>query len=380
MAIVEILSPDLKARLELARLLSSLGHQALHASDLQDFTELQARTPPEVLVVLENESAPWVPEVRRAAPLLPVVVCLSARSAVRALDYLKLGVSECVSPPLTREAVGASVRKALRLRGTVLELAELPPEPRPPRLWPLAAGVVFIVAAAVMAAFHSLKPAPVEPARTFELPYVHPAGLAAGPDAFWIGDWYAQSLYEHDAATLAIRRVRSFPQEAPAALAVAEGALWVATADGRVVKHALDPKLTALARLRVPGKSVVGLCFDGLYLWSADRGSRKLRQHLMDDRLSTAQEFTYPGVSPAAIACDKRGFWSIDDGTGQLLRHSLADPSEIEDKAPLSAYDVKRWRPSGLAVSGGRLWSVAEFAPGGKAVLVRHSQGESLQK
>ena len=383
MAIVEILSSDLKTRLELARLLQGLGHQALHASDMADFGELQGKIPPEVLVAVEpsgDAASGWIAEIRRAAPLLPVVVCLNVRSAARALDYLKMGVTECVAPPVTREALAACVRKAMRLRGTVIELADLPPEPKqaPRRRWAAWAVALALLAGALL--WRVFSPRQPEPTRSWDLPYLHPAGLAATPDALWVGDWYAQSVYEHALETLAIHRVRSFPQEPPAALAFAEGALWIATPDGRVVKHLLDGKLTVLGRFHIPGGAVVGLCYDGLYLWSADRQARVLRQHLLDDRLTPAQTFPYPGTSPAAIACDRRGLWSIDDAKGEVLRHDLADPAVVVSRAPLEAYASKQWRASGLALAQGRLWSVAEQASGGRAVLLKHSEAESLQK
>jgi len=376
MATVAILGPNLKARLELASLLASLGHQPMHAADLRDFQQL-VKVGPQVLLAVESGEGDlltsWIAEARRLAPLLPVVVCLGERSAVRALEYLRLGVADCLSPPLTAQALAPCIRKALRLQGTLVELVVSPAQPRPLGTWAWT-GVILLGAVLLGALWHLRTQRRQALARTFswDLPYPHPAGVAAAAGSLWIGDWYSPAVYEHDKTTLEIRRVRSLPQEFPVALVFAEGALWIGGADGRVWKHLLDARFTLLSTYRLPGRATVGLCYDGLYLWSLDRLQRKIRQHLLDDRLTLVQEFPYEG-SPAALACDRSSLWSVEESAGEIRRHELADPSQVLWRAPLREYGRGPYKVTGLAADGCFLWSVAELPTGGgPGKLFRH--------
>lgn len=372
MAVIEILHADLRSRLELARLLQGLGHQPVQAASLRDFLEIRDAKP-ELLVFGETEGADGrevVAEVRSAAPGLPVLVCLAAHDATRAMEYLLLGATDCLAPPVSREALGAGVKGALVPRRTALELEELPPPPPPPRARALALLALLVLGAGAIWAARRLKVD--EETRVFALPYAHPAGIAFTGGALLIGDWYGRTVYEHDPETLAVRAAIPLPREAPVALAWGAGALWATDPEGNVTKRRLDERLTATGRWKLAEGEVVGLCFDGLYLWTAHRSGRLLVKRIPDEELTAAGAWPYPGSGrPAAIACDRRGLWSVDEG-GELLRHDLADPEAVADRSKLGGYGPG-WKVSGLASAADRLWSVAESSGSGPGRAVRHA-------
>lgn len=368
MSRVELVFAEPEQRGELARLVERMGHEVVSSSGPPHCFELLRDSKPQVLI--GEESALLLQESLRMAPLLPVIVCLKVRDGEKARDFLKAGAFDCVAPPWSGEALGLPLRRALRVQG---------PGPWTQRFaWTLrrkasAFAVGVLVLACAFAAWRGhARNLRLAEERTFNrpLPYAHPSG-AAWHDGLWAGDWYSQSLYRHG-ADLAVAAVAPLPGSAPVSFTFADGALYIASTTGRLVKRRLAEGYPKVEELRAPGPLTVGLCYDGLYLWSADAEDLKLRKHLLDDRLTVLETYKYPGGRPAAIACSGRDFWSLDEKSGQLLRHDLARPDLVLDREALPVYGVGLWKPAGLAFDGKDFWTVAEGRSGQGGRVFRH--------
>lgn len=369
MARVLLVIGEEEVRGEIARLLERQGHEIVQSPGPPDCFDRIRDARPQIL--LAEESPQLLAESLRLAPALPVVLCLKTRSAERAVGYLKKGAFECVPPPWSGEALSSPLRRAQRVQGTRIGFAwRAAPKKRPTKLIAAAAAGVLAALAATALLVRSLRP-PAEPeVLSRPLPYHHPAG-AAWREGLWISDWFTQSLYRHGPG-LEIATLYHLPEATPGPIAFAEGSLFVAAAGRRWLKAVPGDGLEAAGRFEAPGPKTVGLCYDGLYLWSVDGSDRKVRKHLLDDRLSVLEAFDYPGGSPAALACDARNLWSIDDATGELLRHDPRRADLLLEKAALNEYGGGVWRPTGLVHDGRWFWSVAERREGEGGRVFRH--------
>ena len=204
------------------------------------------------------------------------------------------------------------------------------------------------------------KAPPPEVTRAWELPYSHPAGLCFFDGELWVSDWYAQAVYRLDPKTLAVRRAVHYPKETPAAVALTQDALWTSSAPGLLVRHMLDERSTALARVPDGAGPTVAAAYDGLYLWTVDSKTRHIHKRLMDDALTVLESYQYPGAEPAALAWDGKSLWSVDAGNKELLRHALDHPGRVTLRVTLPEYADGDWRPVGLAWDGKRFWTAAE--------------------
>lgn len=370
MAVVALVVKDDRARRELQLAVEELGHRAAPAADVKTGLELLFSERPRVFLVgqdpAEDSAESLLLELSREAPLTPVVVALTRRSASRALELLKAGAHEVVAAPFSADSLRGSLSKAVRWRGTWYEepKAAAPAEAaRAAGAWALAAllllagaGGVTALARHRRAAALAAMPAPV---RHWDLPYGHPAGLAFDGASLWVSDWFSATVYRHDPRDLRVTGSATLPREVPGALAFAGGALYAASAPRTVVKHMLDAKLTALARSPDSAGQTVGMAYDGLYLWTCDAPKGRLHRRIPDAELTVEKSFAYPGRRPAALAFDGRRLWSLDAGEKELLRHDLADPRKVLLRWPLPEYSSGEWTPVGLAFDGRRFWSAA---------------------
>ncbi|MBI4052307.1 MAG: hypothetical protein HY400_07355 [Elusimicrobia bacterium] len=382
-ALIEVVVGDENKRQELLRVLQGLGYETLPAVNLSESISSLAQNRPRAVLVaeetLETPAEVMLKEIQRAAPLLPVVICLGKRDASRAVEYMKLGAFECVAPPWTEEALRASLRKAVRFDGTALGLSPQGPSRK----------AILVLGVLIAAAFsfgmgitvwrwHERKRSMevFEGKDRWDLPYAHPSGITWDGRSFWIGDWFGQAIYRHSPKSFEVQQVYRYPTDIPVALTFAEGTLWTATGSGLIQKHLNDESLRVIGQFKFPG--VIGLCYDGLYLWSLNN-QRVLMQHLLDDRLTVLQSFYYPGSKPVALACNGQSLWTLDAQGPAILKHDLERPGVVFNRKLLSLYQSEEWRPSGLAWDGMQFWTVAEGAlegskrkEGGRAKVFRH--------
>lgn len=370
MAVIALLAKDDSVRRELQLAVEELGHRAAPAADLKGGLELLGSERPRVMLVAQDPAddvaESMLFELEREAPLTPVVVALTRRSAPRALELLKAGAHEVVSAPFSAQSLRGALSKAARWRGTWYE------EPRPAApaetaralgAWALAALLLFGAAAGGVAFYRHrqrvLAGAIPAPAREWDLPYGHASGLAFDGKEVWVSDWFSATVFRHEPGTMRVVGSATLPREVPGAMAFAGGGLLVASAPRTIVRHMLDEKLSVLSRSEDSAAQSVGMAYDGLYLWTCDAKKGRLHKRVLDGELTPAASFEYPGVRPAALAFDGRRLWSFDAGTKELLRHDLDDPRRVLLRLPLAEYSSGDWSPVGLAYDGRRFLSVA---------------------
>ncbi|MBI3552184.1 MAG: hypothetical protein HY077_06675 [Elusimicrobia bacterium] len=379
MAAIGLLCGDASDRETLALISGEAGHQVRGVARLPEAVELLRESRPRLMLIVDSpqsDAEALLREILRVAPLMPVVVALTERDATRAVRLMRTGAAEVVAPPWTREALSACLAKASRLPGTAYSVARMPRRPS-------AAVYFFAVLAFFAAAFGTLSLQRQQRQRQealarkdhWDLPTRHPAGMAFDAGRLWVADWYTQSLYSHDPATLVLDRIVHFTDETPVALAFGADAVWTVSASGRIDRRMKDDKLTPVQTYLDAAPNTLGMAFDGLYVWTCDSRQHKIHKHLLDADLSTVASYKYPGSSPAALVWDGRSLWSLDAGNRELVRHNLERPDEAVEKISLAEYQDGRHRPVGLAWDGERFWSVGETIPkeSGPARVYRHS-------
>ena len=377
MALIGLICNDEEDRQKLSLLAGETGHLVHSAARLRDAVEMLQQQRPRLMLVVDGpdqDASVAVREMLRASPLLPVVVALKDRDAARAVALMKTGAAEVVPAPWTRENIQACVSKSLRFQGTVFAVL------KPPRL---RKGPIYLVAVlgffAVAFGYQTVKRERAQRVQEelsrrshWDLPYRHPAAMVFNENELWVADWFTQSVYAHDAATLEVKRVAHFPAETPVALALAGDTVWSATAAGFIARHLKDPKLTIVER--VSAGPTLGLAFDGLYLWSIDQSRKVLTKRIPDAKLTATASYAYPGLRPSAIAYDGKTLWSLDSGNRELIMHNLERPDEAMGRVALTEYRDGLYRPVALGYDGKTFWTIGERQPrdAGPARLFRH--------
>ncbi len=378
MATIGLVCGNEQDRERLALMAGEAGHLVHGAGRLPEVVEILRENRPKLMLVVDSpqqDAETLVREILRVSPLIPVVVALKDRDASRAVRLMRTGASEVVAPPWTREALQSCVAKALRLPGTVFSVTRVP---RPPT----AQAYFFTVLLFFCAAFGwmtlqrqaKLRQETLERRDYWDLPYKHPAGMAFDAGRLWIADWFTQSAYSHDPATMEMRRIVHFTDEVPVALAFGADAVWTAAASGRIDRRMKDARWTSVQHYADAAPNTLGMAFDGLYLWTCDSRRHQIHKHLLDADLTTVASYRYPGLVPAALVFDGKDLWSLDAVNRELIRHNIERPDEALERIALPEYKDGRYRPAGLAWDGERFWSVGEAIPkdSGPARVFRH--------
>ncbi|MBI4377451.1 MAG: response regulator [Elusimicrobia bacterium] len=376
MAIIGLVGSNEEDRRALSLAAGEAGHIVHSAAQLGEAVELLRSARPRLMVVVdskEQDGALLLREILRASPLMPVVVALKKRDAARAVSLMRIGASEVVAPPWTRESLRSCLSKSLRFEGTSIGLA--PPASRRGASFYFFAVLAFLACGLAVATLQRrirLQEQSERAARRWDLPYQHPSTLAFDGASFWVVDWFTQSIYEHSAQDWSVKRLIHFPSETPVAVAFGADSAWTASASGAISRHMRDDKLTRVQSYREPG-ATLGLAFDGLYLWTCDGRSGRIHKRLNDGQLSVVASFPYPGLKAAALAFDGKTLWSLDAGNRELVRHNLERPDEASGRVALAEYRDGRYKPVGIAWDGQAFWTVGESASGGPARVFRHA-------
>jgi hypothetical protein len=368
MATIALLCRDDLDRESLALIAGEAGHVVHGAPRLEAAVELLGSSPPRMMLVVDSadqDAETQLRELLRVSPLLPVVVVLKTRDASRAVRLMRTGAAEVVAPPWTREAVAAGLSRAGRLPGTVYSVMKVPPKRPSAAFYFLAVALFFAAAFSTRSLRRAEMLQAQEAARRYywDIPSQHPAGLAYDAGALWVADWFTQSLYVQDPATMAIKRIVHFTDQTPIAVAFGSDSVWTASASGGIARRMKDEKLTLLQTYPDAAPDTLGIAFDGLYLWTIDSRKHMIHKHLLDADLSEVASYKYPGVAPSALAWDGKSLWSLDSANRELVRHNLERPDEALERISLGEYKDGRHRPVGLAWDGTRFWTVGEPIP-----------------
>lgn len=380
MAAIGLLCAESEEGRNLALLAGEAGHMVRGAATLDGAMDLLEQAGPRLMLVVDGgglDAAVAVREILRACPLIPVVVALKERDAVRAVALMRLGAAEVLAAPWTKESLRSCLSKSLRGQGTALSVAPVAAIKRSAAVYALAVLAFFGAALATSARRHQQELAQREREKRlfWELPYRHPAGLAFDGADLWVAEWFTQTLYAHSLRDATIQRLVHFTSETPIAVSFTSDGAWSVTASGTIVRHMKDAKLSVVERYRDAAPQTVSLVFDGLYLWTSDAKQRRLRKRLLDANLSVLASFDYPGAEPTALVYDGKTLWSLDGINRELLRHNLERPDEVVARLPLPEYKDGQYRPVGLAWDGEHFWTVGERLPrgSGSARLFQHA-------
>jgi hypothetical protein len=90
--------------------------------------------------------------------------------------------------------------------------------------------------------------------------------------------------------------------------------------DGSSVLYQVEPDtMTVTEAFDLRGHNPCGMCFDGQYVWVADRDSGRIDRFESEER-SITRSVIAPGFSPFGLAFDGRDMWNCDSGTGRMYR------------------------------------------------------------
>ncbi|MFA6316201.1 MAG: hypothetical protein WC943_02195, partial [Elusimicrobiota bacterium] len=266
---VGVVAADAVSRSALSLLAGESGYRTHPAAGLADALEVLRERRPSLMLVTDGpdgDAEVLVREIAAVSPLVPVVVALRVRDAGRAVVLMRLGASEVVAPPWTKEDLGACLGKTLRSQGTAFSVVPLRgPMPRAPIFF-FAVALFFGLALSYAALQRSakLRAAAFEEKKTWDLPYRHPSAASfSGPD-LWVLDWFTQSVYVHAASDLAVRQVAHFPGELPLSFSIGPDAVWSLTPGGTICRRMKDEKLRLLAEYPKAAPGATALVFDGL--------------------------------------------------------------------------------------------------------------------
>ncbi len=125
--------------------------------------------------------------------------------------------------------------------------------------------------------------------------------------------------------------------------------LWFADRRTRLL-YQYDPERKKVVRtLPTPGYWPTGLTWDGKALWCADAKDKRI--YRLDPRDGTIlRAVESPAGSPFGLAWDGEHLWLADDGSNRILQISTEDGTTIRD------FPAPSGHPQGLAFDGTYLW------------------------
>lgn len=361
---IQIISKNENDKRTLKQILANIGKLAIFSYDLNDALLIFEKARPKAVFIVDGEDPPVnikLREIQRIAPFIPIIILLKKRDSERAVEYMKLGAFDCAHNPWTEEEFRPIIKKALNLSGTTIELEK--PEFEGQRKIILATAAIITVLFGFIAGwFYAFNKYNIPPSQQsgIELPYLHPSGIIFNKGKILISDWYTQAIYKHNPGDLKISGVTSFPNITPIALAGGENNLWLANAKGLIEKRLKDDKFTILSRVKHKSKSLSGICFDGLYFWTADSAANKLSKRLNNDELTIVETYSYPGQTISAMTCDSRFIWVADGKLKELVKLPLDNPEKKLLREEIKEYSSKTLKITSMAKHGEKMWFVGE--------------------
>jgi len=361
---IQVICSSEKDAAILRGIFKNLGADAVFSSDLNDALAVFEKARPAAVFTADGGEPPveiQLRELRRVAPFIPIIPLLRRRDAGRAVELMKAGALDCAQSPWTEEELRPLYRKAVRLSGTPLELDSSALRRRR-RSAALALAAFFAFTGFAGGLYYGYKkytPHAAQP-HTFALPYAHPTGIIIKKDAVLISDWFSQGLYEHNFKNFNITKVTSLPQTTPVAMTASQDALWLAGVNGVIERRLLDARYTPVSHTAAFSPAPDGVCFDGLYFWTAQSASGVITKRMPGDALTELKTFKYPGKRLSAFTCDTRFLWVADPELKGVAKMSLDDPERLISRTDLDAYASRTLKITAMASRDGRLWFAGE--------------------
>lgn len=216
------------------------------------------------------------------------------------------------------------------------------------------------LAAALLLALFAAESGLLDRSREHALPTSHPSALVWSGKTLWIADWFDQSVYRmiEDSQGLRLERRYQFPKSHIMALAVSDRHVFIADSWAKQIqRRKIDEALTLEAAIASPGPNPSALFYDGRYLWSADKNTRRLYQHALDNELTVLGDYPL-GYAPVGFHIDRTGLWAAGEEPRLFYRHAPPRgletlgvyelPELLEGRAPISGF---AWRERKLWIA-----------------------------
>jgi YVTN family beta-propeller protein len=181
--------------------------------------------------------------------------------------------------------------------------------------------------------------------QTISLPWTHPEDITFGAGRVWVADPAARELAEINPVTGSLERELPLDLQ-PSAIAAVGQAIWIAGYDTATIEKLAAASGRVLARVRVANGPAALAVGDGS-LWVASSAGAVSR---IDLATSAVAAVIPVGGSPAALVAGPGSVWiaSLDSGT-----ISQIDPRTNRVTASVSVTGV----PTSLAIAGSLIWT-----------------------
>ncbi len=135
-------------------------------------------------------------------------------------------------------------------------------------------------------------------------------------------------------------------RQAPTAIAVGFGSVWVAESSGDLVRQ-IDPQSGDLLRVIEVGRSPAAVAVGADAVWVANRGDDSVSR--IDPRTSSVRQAISVGDQPVGLAVGEDAVWVANSGDGTVSRIDPATNKVVE------TIEIGH-SPQGVAVTDGLVW------------------------
>ncbi|MBD3271232.1 MAG: hypothetical protein GF384_01680, partial [Elusimicrobia bacterium] len=175
--------------------------------------------------------------------------------------------------------------------------------------------LITLAGAGWWAGWFSGSPVPTTFDQGYASPGSNPSGLMWDGLTFWSTDWYAKKIYKHTPHSLS-EISESFQLQGimPTSFTWGDGSMWVVDSWHDTI-YQLNPhdNFSINQQFSLPeSASVTGIAWDGRYLWTCDKQSRRINQRDIRQGLKSIVSYDAPGPSPSGLMWDGDTLWSCD--------------------------------------------------------------------
>ena len=303
---------------DMRAILSQAGNRVTIINDEASARKYIEQNPPQALVLGADFGENFVAEIHKLAPRLPIICWLGEYNARMAVELMKKGAFDCLTPPMRVQEVIAVVSHSLDI--TRLSMLRLLPvywaygKTRKILVSIIAICVLFFGARMVMNYRAPLA---------MRLPYQDPTSIVYDGQNVWVSNWYTQSIYKYrmQGSSYVLLNTYYFSDFGPLALAWDGTYLWSVGNDLVVRQHIMNDKLEAHKSYRLANENEpVGLAVTNQYVYICDASQKRVFRHLNDDTFSLSTSYSFDLPNPVGLVWNDDGIWIADAETSRIDR------------------------------------------------------------
>jgi CheY-like chemotaxis protein len=303
---------------DLRAILSQAGNRITIVNDEASALRVIEQNVPNALVIGADFGDDFIYNLHRSNQRLPIICWLSEYNSRIAVELMKKGAFDCLTPPMRVQEVIAVVSHALDT-GRVSMLRLLPiywafGKTRKYLLVAIACLLLFIGVRAVNQYRRPLE---------MRLPYQDPTSVVCDGQNIWVGNWYTQSIYKYRIAggEFVLLNTYYFSDFGPLALAWDGTYLWSVGNDLVVRQHLLNDKLEAYRSFHLSGENEpVGLAVTNQYVYICDASQKRIFRHLNDDTFNLSTSYSFQLPNPVGLVWSDAGVYIADAETNRIFR------------------------------------------------------------